>query len=462
MDDDISAPRKLTSTETTKLRSLLKSKLNLHSSSNTTTDKQQAEEDASDLLDYTFAMIANGKNVRYVVDELKSMEMDVCDGKSADMLGRTLGKYLKDLNGGSGSGGGVGGDNKKKDGSSGSLNALANSGALGSSRIGGGRGGGNQQQHNNNSNDNPAQRNNDNFGGRGGNFDNSRGRGGGRMGGRGNDYDGRGGRGGGPGRQQRSLHGAAFDRLNRGTRPPQDHRNFGGRGGRQQQQQQQHNSRPMDNNRGGSFGGRNNDRGGRGGRNTNMGGGRGNFRDAPQHQQHNKRKGRDEKEESPQDFVSTAMEHGLASYRNNNQQQQSKRPRYDDNIRNNDDQHMDEDYDSWQGRGRGGGRSFGRGRGGRGGRGSGGRGRNSYEQNSTYHESEEGTSATEEAAAVSESPLVQQSFGRGSGGRGFYRGGRGGRGRGRGRAGRAEVLEAVKAKTWVRPRTMEEGLATER
>ena len=56
MDDDISAPRKLTSTETTKLRSLLKSKLNLHSSSSTsTTDKQQAEEDASDLLDYTFS-----------------------------------------------------------------------------------------------------------------------------------------------------------------------------------------------------------------------------------------------------------------------------------------------------------------------------------------------------------------------------------------------------------------------
>ena len=65
--DDISATRKLTSPETTKLRSLLKSKLNLTNAD----DKQQAEEDASDLLDYTFAMIANGKNVKYVTDELK-------------------------------------------------------------------------------------------------------------------------------------------------------------------------------------------------------------------------------------------------------------------------------------------------------------------------------------------------------------------------------------------------------
>lgn len=65
--DDISATRKLTTPETTKLRSLLKSKLNLANAD----DKQQAEEDASDLLDYTFAMIANGKDVKYVTDELK-------------------------------------------------------------------------------------------------------------------------------------------------------------------------------------------------------------------------------------------------------------------------------------------------------------------------------------------------------------------------------------------------------
>jgi len=77
------------------------------------------------------------------------------------------------------------------------------------------------------------------------------------------------------------------------------------------------------------------------------------------------------------------------------------------------------------------------------------------------------SNVTEEAAAVSESPLVQESFGgQGRGGRTFYRGGRFGRGRGRfgrgGRAGRAEVIEALAAKTWVRPRTMDEALAEER
>lgn len=68
MDNSLTAPRKLTPSETTKLRSLLKSKLNTSSGD----DKQQAEEDAGDLLDYAFAMIANGKNVGYVVDEVRT------------------------------------------------------------------------------------------------------------------------------------------------------------------------------------------------------------------------------------------------------------------------------------------------------------------------------------------------------------------------------------------------------
>ena len=76
--------------------------------------------------------------------------------------------------------------------------------------------------------------------------------------------------------------------------------------------------------------------------------------------------------------------------------------------------------------------------------------------------------ATVEAAAVSESPLIAASFGRGGrgrGGRGLYpfsgRAARGG-GRGGGRAGRAEVAEMISAKTWKRPRTMDEGLSTGR
>jgi hypothetical protein len=76
--------------------------------------------------------------------------------------------------------------------------------------------------------------------------------------------------------------------------------------------------------------------------------------------------------------------------------------------------------------------------------------------------------ATVEAAAVSESPLIAASFGRGGrgrGGRGLYpfsgRAARGG-GRGGGRAGRTEVTEMISAKTWKRPRTMDEGLSTGR
>jgi hypothetical protein len=103
--DEITAPRKLTNDEVVKLRSLLKTKLKLHG--------PQSEEDASDLLDYAFAMIANGKGSIYVANELRSMDMEVCDGESADMIGVTLAEFLGDLTknaegggGGGGSGGG--------------------------------------------------------------------------------------------------------------------------------------------------------------------------------------------------------------------------------------------------------------------------------------------------------------------------------------------------------------------
>lgn len=59
----MSAPRKLTDAESSTLRSLLLKQLNVSGS--------QAEEDAGDLLDYAFAMIANGKDVDYVVDEVR-------------------------------------------------------------------------------------------------------------------------------------------------------------------------------------------------------------------------------------------------------------------------------------------------------------------------------------------------------------------------------------------------------
>jgi len=62
--DDIVATRKLTDSETATLRSLLKSQLNIKAGD------AQDEEDAGDLLDYAFAMIANGRNVGCVKDEV--------------------------------------------------------------------------------------------------------------------------------------------------------------------------------------------------------------------------------------------------------------------------------------------------------------------------------------------------------------------------------------------------------
>lgn len=63
-NNDIVVTRKLTESETAKLRSLLKSQLNIKAGD------AQDEEDAGDLLDYAFAMIANGRNVGCVADEV--------------------------------------------------------------------------------------------------------------------------------------------------------------------------------------------------------------------------------------------------------------------------------------------------------------------------------------------------------------------------------------------------------
>jgi hypothetical protein len=58
----MSAPRKLTPAETSALRTLLLNQLDVSS--------PQQREDANDLLDYALAMIANGKDVGYVVNEV--------------------------------------------------------------------------------------------------------------------------------------------------------------------------------------------------------------------------------------------------------------------------------------------------------------------------------------------------------------------------------------------------------
>ncbi|KAL7486236.1 hypothetical protein ACHAW6_011824, partial [Cyclotella cf. meneghiniana] len=115
MSSTLTAPRKLTPTETATLRSRLRNELVVKG--------PQDEEDAGDLLDYAFAMIANGKDVAYVVEELTSMEMEVCDAPSAKKLGDVLAAFFSDLI-----------EKTRPKPASSPFNALAASGALGSSR----------------------------------------------------------------------------------------------------------------------------------------------------------------------------------------------------------------------------------------------------------------------------------------------------------------------------------------
>jgi hypothetical protein len=580
--DEITAPRKLTNDETGRLRSLLKSKLKIHRPAPEDHDhddddadarRRQSEEDASDLLDYAFAMIANGKDARYVANELRSMEMEVCDGDSAEMLGRALAKFLGDLTNAE-SGGGGGGAVKGLGGSA--KPPMALSGALGASRA---------PANNYNVAATAPRRGDGDRNGRGGGGGGSFG--GGRTMGLSSSIGARGGGGGGGGggRLQRppprSLHGAAFDRLippppQYRRRPPtkdgsndlSDPRDYGnnngnnsGRGGRagmprgngargdRVSPRDQHlagrgGGSDRDQNSGRGGGGLDQQSGGRGG--GGSGGGRGvggrmsRGEGRNPHDLAGRRRGREEDLEREEDFIPAAHDRGLNSINDGGgrmgrvggravarvdrgrgskgrgaeggregdrgrgnrlqQQQHTKRPRYEDHRDGCDyagqrggtgggegwgDKTMTESLDTQrQGRGVGGveggfhrGHSLSTGRGHNGGRGGRGAGRflSTFDdggkhaamkkegrggENESAFSAGETDTATKEAAAVSESPLIAATFGGG-----FYRGGRrggvgrGGRGRG---AGRTEVAELISAMTWKRPRTMDEGLSTSR
>lgn len=360
----------------------------------------------------------------------------MCTAESAQKVGKCLSKFLRDLD----NGGGAGGSSQpskttpKKETSGKVVNALTNSGALGSSR----------ERKNNNDSGNSNR--NDRTAGR---------------------------KGGTTQQQQRSVHGAAFERLrnptnnqrNSRTQQQSDNR---GRGGSHappmnQSRVQTDHERGNNNRRGrDDWGGRGGGRGGRGhggrgeslGRNGGRGGGRENIMSS-------KRRQRDE-----DDFVPSAIDHGLQSSRTGDESRDmhSKRARHEQ--QSNDDNYVQQGddnwgYNNWQ-EGRGGGGRFSRG-GGRFGRGR-GRFSNTFYPNKQNNEQEGGdgeANATSEAAAVSESPLVAGHFS----GRGSFRGRGRGRGRfvdGRGRAGRADVAEMLSAKTWTRPRTMDEGLSASR
>lgn len=84
--EDNEAPRDLTNDQTSKLQTLLHKVLN-----------NDQSEDASDILDYSLAMVSNGKSVKYIADELKSMEMDICAGSVADEMGTVIGSFLRNM-----------------------------------------------------------------------------------------------------------------------------------------------------------------------------------------------------------------------------------------------------------------------------------------------------------------------------------------------------------------------------
>jgi len=108
MDDQLSVPRDLSEEETAKLRKFLRSQLSI------STDDD--EEDADNLLDYAVDMIESGENVGHVTEELKFMEMPVCDDDAAQKLGECLTKFFNelDLDGGGGSSGGEEKSNKSE------------------------------------------------------------------------------------------------------------------------------------------------------------------------------------------------------------------------------------------------------------------------------------------------------------------------------------------------------------
>lgn len=395
--------------------------------------------------------------------QLKSMELEVCTAESAQKVGRCLSKFLRDLD--NGAAGGSSSQPSKtatpKNESSGKLvNALTNSGALGSSRE--------RKSNNDDSGNNSNNRNDRTAAGR---KDGSK-------------------------QQQRSVHGAAFDRLRKNppnnqrssssssrTQQQSDNRGRGGSHGSPMNQSRGRNDyeRGNNNRRGRDYWG---GRGGEGGRGGRVNGGRGDGRgDGGRGRGRENNMGGKRRQRDEDDFVPSAMDRGLQSGRTgdesmsqgrggrgrgggrNHGNMQSKRARHEQQSYN--DNYAQQGGDNWdsshwqEGRGRGGrfstGGRFGRGR---------GRFSNTFYPNKQNNEHDDGdgeANVTKEAAAVSESPLVAGHFS--GGGRGSFIGRGRGRGRfvdGRGRAGRAEVAEMLSTKTWTRPRTMDEGLSASR
>lgn len=55
------------------------------------------DEDITDFLDYTFAMISNTKTVDYIVKELIGMEMEFCNEEVAHKVGAQISKFVAQI-----------------------------------------------------------------------------------------------------------------------------------------------------------------------------------------------------------------------------------------------------------------------------------------------------------------------------------------------------------------------------
>lgn len=84
---DLAASRKLSEEEASELRELLISQLSY---------SKDEQEDVNDLLDYTFAMTSNGKSLSYMVEELVSMEMSVCQEPQAHLIAKQIATFLEE------------------------------------------------------------------------------------------------------------------------------------------------------------------------------------------------------------------------------------------------------------------------------------------------------------------------------------------------------------------------------
>lgn len=92
-DGSIMMNRKLNEEETKELRRILTHEFDVPEGG----EDVVSAEDVSDLLDYTLAMLSNGKSVDYAIQELINMEIDFCTSVTAHRVGEKLAGYLRSL-----------------------------------------------------------------------------------------------------------------------------------------------------------------------------------------------------------------------------------------------------------------------------------------------------------------------------------------------------------------------------